>query len=315
MTPFIDMDHDDFGVKAICCMMCETICGFITSRAYRVAKTRPASARALRDQSLIPKFKCVHEQNYSVYGARKMRHAMRRAGRDLGPDQVARLMRTAGLHGVRRGRKLVTARPTTVEDLRPDLFRRDFTTPAPHEHWVADITYVRFLSGFCYVAFISDVCTRKIVGWAMDSMLHTEHLPLLALEHALLTTGARRDSSGSPHHSDQASQYVSLAYSDAVFTAGVTASVGAVGDSYNNALAKAVNGLYKTEIIYSRHVLASVTAVETATLDWVHWWNTVRLHEGLGYRSPAEVDAAYAEVRGDGIRGSLTSERNPGRFN
>ena len=283
MIRFIDMNRDHFGVEAICRVMRETECGFITSRAYRAAKTRPASARAVRDQELIPEIERVHEQNYSVYGARKMWHAMRRAGWDLGRDQVARLMRRAGLCGVRRGRKPVTTRAAAMEDHRPDLVQRDFTAAAPHQLWVADITYVRIATGFCYVAFITDVCTRKIVGWAVASTLHTERLPLLALEHALLTTGARRNSSGLTHHSDRGSQYVSLAYSDALIAAGVTASVGTVGDSYDNTLAESVNGLYKTEIIYSRRAWPSATAVEIATLDWVHWWNTARLHEGLGY--------------------------------
>ncbi|MBN6754370.1 IS3 family transposase [Kocuria palustris] len=296
MIRFIDMNRDDFGVEAICRVMRETECGFITSRAYRAAKTRPASARALRDQSLIPEIQRVHAQNYGVYGARKMWHAMRRAGWDLGRDQVARLMRSAGLHGVRRGRKPNTTRPAQADDHRPDLVQRDFTAAAPHELWVADITYVRLVSGFCYVAFITDVCTRKIVGWSVASTLHTDRLPLLALEQALLTTGARRDSSGLTHHSDRGSQYVSLAYSDALIAAGVTASVGTVGDSYDNALAETVNGLYKTEIIYSKRVWPSATAVEIATLDWVHWWNTARLHERLGYRTPVEVEAAYTDL-------------------
>ncbi|PZO68093.1 MAG: hypothetical protein DI634_09800 [Kocuria palustris] len=147
-------------------------------------------------------------------GPKKMWHAMRRAGWDLGRDQVARLMRRAGLHGVRRGRKPNTTRPAQADDHRPDLVQRDFTAAAPHELWVADITYVRLVSGFCYAAFITDVCTRKIVGWSVASTLHTDRLPLLALEQALLTTGARRDSSGLTHHSDRGSQYVSLAYSE-----------------------------------------------------------------------------------------------------
>ena len=293
MIRFIDMNRDDFGVEAIYRVMRETEFGFITSWAYWAAKTRPASARAVRDQSLIQEIERVHAQNYGVYGARKMWHAMRRAGWVLGRDQVARMMRNAGLHGVRRGRKPNTTRPAAIEDHRPGLVQRDFTAAAPHELWVADISYVRLVSGFCYVAFITDACTRKIVGWSVASSLHTEHLPLLAQEHALLTTGAPcRDSFGLTH-SDRGSQYVSLAYSDALIAAGVTASVGTVGDSYDNALAGTVNGLYKTEIIYSKRVWSSATAVEIATSDWVHWRNTARLHDGLRYRTPVEVGAAY----------------------
>lgn len=155
------------------------------------------------------------------------------------------------------------------------------------------MTYVRILAGFCYVAFITDVCTRKIVGWAVSATLHTDGLPLLALEHALLTSGAVRSQSGLIHHSDRGAQYVSLAYSDALITAGVTASVGSVGDSYDNALAETVNGLFKAELIHSQRIWESTQAVEIATMGWVHWWNTERLHEALGYRTPAEVEASY----------------------
>jgi len=216
---------------------------------------------------------------------------MRRAGWDVG--QVARLMRGAGLHGVRRGRKPVTTYPTHVPDALPDLAERRFTAEQPNRLWVADITYVRILTGFCYVAFITDVCTRKIVGWAVSATLHTDGLPLLALEHALLISGAVRSQSGLIHHSDRGAQYVSLAYSDALITAGVTASVGSVGDSYDNALAETVNGLFKAELIHSQRIWESTQAVEIATMGWVHWWNTERLHEALGYRTPVEVEASY----------------------
>ena len=233
MIRFIDEHRDQFGVEAICRVLSATECGFITSRGYRAAKTRPASTRALRDEVLLPELRRIHAENYSVYGVRKMHHAMRRAGWDVGRDQVARLMRGAGLHGVRRGRKPVTTRPAQMPDARPDLVERRFTAEQPNRLWVADITYVRILAGFCYVAFITDVCTRKIVGWAVAATLHTDGLPLLALEHALLTSGAVRSQSGLIHHSDRGAQYVSLAYSDALITAGAAASVGSTGDSYD----------------------------------------------------------------------------------
>ncbi len=187
MIAFIDEHRDQFGVEAICRVLSATECGFITSRGYRAAKTRPASARTLRDEVLLPELRRIHAENYSVYGARKMHHAMRRAGWDVGRDQIARLMRGAGLHGVRRGRKPVTTYPTHVPDALPDLIERRFTAEQPNRLRVADITYVRILAGFCYIAFITDVCTRKIVGWAVAATLHTDGLPLLALEHALLT--------------------------------------------------------------------------------------------------------------------------------
>ena len=154
-----------------------------------------------------------------------------------------------------------------MPDARPDLVERRFTAEQPNRLWVADITYVRILAGFCYVASITDVCTRKIVGWAVAATLHTEGLPLLALEHALLTSGAVRSESGLIHHSDRGAQYVCLAYSAALITAGVTASVGTVGDSYDNALAETVNGLFKAELIHSqRRIWESTEAVEIATM-------------------------------------------------
>ena len=293
MIRFIDEHRDQFGAWAICRVLSATECGFITSRGYRAAKARPTSARALRDEVLLPEIRRIHAENHSVYGVRKMHHAMRRAGWDVGRDQVARLMRGAGLHGVRRGRKPVTTYPTHVPDALPDLVERRFTAEQPNRLWVADMTYVRILAGFCYVAFITDVCTRKIVGWAVSATLHTDGLPLLALEHALLTSGAVRSQSGLIHHSDRGAQYVSLAYSDALITAGLTASVGSVGDSYDNALAETVNGLFKAELIHSQRIWESTQAVEIATMGWVHWWNTERLHEALGYHAPAEVEASY----------------------
>lgn len=296
MIRFVDEHRDQYGVEAICRVLGQTETGFITSRGYRAAKARPASARALRDGVLLPEVRWIHAENYSVYGVRKMQHAMRRAGWDVGRDQVARLMRIAGLQGVRRGRKPVTTHPAQEPDARPDLVERRFTADRPHRLWVADITYVRILAGFCYVAFITDVCTRKIVGWAVSATLHTDGLPLLALEHALLTSGVVRSENGLIHHSDRGAQYVSLAYSDALITAGVTASVGSVGDSYDNALAETVNGLFKAELIHSQRIWESTEAVEIATMGWVHWWNNDRLHEALSYRTPAEVEASYTHT-------------------
>ena len=206
MIAFIDANRDQFGVEAICRTLGATECGFITSRGYRAAKTRPASARALRDVLLLEEIERIHEENYSVYGVRKMHHAMVRAGWDVGRDQVARLMKLAGVEGVRRGRTPVTTKPAGEPDARPDLVERKFIAELPNQLWVADITYVRTVAGFCYVAFITDVFTRRIVGWAVSATLHTAGLPLLALEHALLSTGASRDRQGLIHHSDRGSQ-------------------------------------------------------------------------------------------------------------
>ena len=293
MIDFIDMHREQFGVEAICRTLRATECGFITSRGYRASKNRKASARSVRDEILIEEVQRIHQENYSVYGVRKMWHAMRHVGWDVGRDQVARLMKIAGLQGVRRGRKPITTRPTAGEDQRPDLVERRFVADRPQQLWVADITYVRILTGFCYVAFITDVFSQRIVGWAVAPTLYTQQLPLLALEHALLSTGASRNGIGLIYHSDRGSQYVSLAYSDALLAAGVKASVGTIDDSYDNALAETVNGLYKAELIYSKRIWESVSEVELATMGWVHWQNTARLHEALDYRTPASVEASY----------------------
>lgn len=296
MIAFIDMHREKFGVEAICRILGATECGFITSRGYRASKNRKGSVRSARDEILIEEVQRIHQENYSVYGARKVWHAMRYAGWDVGRDQVARLMKIAGLQGVRRGCKPVTTRPKARDDQRPGLVERRFVADRPQQLWVADTTYVRIFTGFCYVAFITDVYSRRIVGWAVAPTLHTEDLPLLALEHALLSTGASRNESGLIHHSGRGGQCVSLAYSDALTTAGVRASVGTVGDSYDNALAETVNGLYKTELIYSKRIWETVSEVELASIGWVHWWNTARLHEALGYRTPAAVEASYTHL-------------------
>lgn len=296
MIAFIDLYRDQFGVESICRTLGATACGFLTSRGYRAAKTRPASDRSLRDEQLVEEISRLHTQNYSVYGARKIWHAMRRGGWDIGRDQCARLMRKAGLCGVIRGRKPRTTVPAPAADGRPDLVNRSFTASGPNRLWVADITYVRTTEGFCYTAFVTDVYSRRIVGWATRATMRTEALPLEALEHAL-TTAKDHALDGLVHHSDRGSQYVSIRYTEHLAAAGVTASVGSVGDSYDNALAETVNGLYKAELIHARPAWPSVTEVEFATLNWVHWWNTARLHEALDYRTPAEIETTYHQTR------------------
>ncbi|MDN6535111.1 MAG: IS3 family transposase, partial [Yaniella sp.] len=205
MNAYIDMFRDRFGVESICRVLGATDRGFITSRGYRAAKARPASDRSRRDTALIPVIKELHQANYGVYGVRKMWHAMRRAGWEVGRDQVARLMRLAGLSGVVRGRKPRTAIAAKVPDQRPDLVNRDFGVTAPNRLWVADITYVRTTSGFCYTAFVTDAFSRKIVGWSTRTTMRTDALPLEALEHALLSA---KDQAldGLVHHSDRGSQ-------------------------------------------------------------------------------------------------------------
>nr|WP_083088004.1 IS3 family transposase [Actinobaculum suis] len=251
MIAYIDEYRDRFGVEPICRVLGASLeGGFITCRGYRLAKSRPASARSIRDRMLTDELKTIHTRNYGVYGVRKMWHAARRAGWNVGRDQVARLMKIAGISGVRRGRVPVTTRSAPAPDSRPDLVGRQFKAGRPNELWVADITYVRTLSGFVYTAFVTDVFSRKIVGWATRSSMTTKALPLEALEQAIM--GAKEGLDGLVHHADHGSQYTSIAYSDKLADYGIKSSTGSVGDSYDNALAETVNGLYKSELIYSQ---------------------------------------------------------------
>ncbi|HWB38078.1 MAG TPA: IS3 family transposase [Rugosimonospora sp.] len=291
MIRFVDEHKDRFGVEPICRVIGATEGGFLSARGYRAAKTRPPSARALRDELLGEQIRRIHAENYSVYGVRKMHAAMRRAGWMAGRDQVARLMRTAGLAGVRRGRKTFTTRPDTALSRPADLVQRHFHPAAPRRLWVADITYVATWSGFAYVAFITDTYSRRIVGWNVAATLKTEILPLQALDMAAWTAGG--DLSGLTHHSDHGSNYMSIVYTDRIMQLGAIPSTGTVGDSYDNALAETVNGLFKTELIRRRGPWRTVEQVELATLEWVWWWNNQRLHSELDYRTPVEAEADY----------------------
>lgn len=291
MIRFIDQYKDHHGVELICRTLREHLeGGFITSRAYRYAKTRPRSARSIRDEQLIPIITQVHAENYSVYGAVKLQQALRRKGWILGRDQVARLMKKAGIRGVIRGRGVKTTLTSHGRDDRPDLVKRQFTAPAPNRLWVADITYVRTHSGFAYTAFITDVYSRKIVGWAVRSSMKTQALPLEALNHALAC--ATGEMSHLVHYSDRGSQYVSALYTTRLLERGIKLSVGHVGNSYDNAMAESVNGLYKTELIHSRS-WATTFQVEYETMNWVHWWNTTRVHSQLDWKTPQEIEDQY----------------------
>ncbi|ORC16116.1 transposase [Rothia nasimurium] len=292
MIRFIDTHSGRFGVEPICTVLKDTIeGGFITPSGYYRAKKRVPSARVLKDQLLIPELQQIHAENYGVYGVRKMWHAMRRAGWDIGRDQTYRLMKAAGIAGVHRGRGPVTTRTAKTPDNRPDLVNRNFTASGPNRLWVADFTYVRTYSGFCYTAFITDVFSRKIVGWGVSSTMHTLGMPLTALRQALFEAKkSGSDLTWIVHHSDRGSQYVSADYTHALKAFGVQLSVGSRGDSYdNNALAESVSGAYKAEMVKAR-LFDSVARLEVETVSWVRWWNEGRLHEGLGCRTPREVE-------------------------
>lgn len=234
--------------------------GFLTSRGYRAAKTRVASARQLRDELLVPEVARLHAENYSVYGRRKMHALLKRQGWEIGRDQTARLMRLAGVRGVRKSKKVFTTRPDKTQALPRDLVQRQFRADAPRRLWVADITYVATWAGFAYVAFVTDVYSRRIVGWNVASTLKAEVLPLQALDMA--AWGADGPLDGLIHHADHGSNYMSMVYTDRVVELGATPSTGTVGDSYDNALAEAVNNLYKTELIRQRGPWKTVEQVE-----------------------------------------------------
>ena len=291
MISFIDVFKDRFGVERICVTLGATEGGFITSRGYRAAKKRPASARSVRDELLIGEVGRLHEVNYSVYGVRKMHAAMRRAGWEIGRDQVGRLMRKAGLRGMTRGKTVRTTLSSKLDVKFPDLVKRNFTATRPNQLWAADITFVPTWAGFAYVAFVTDVYSRKIVGWNVSSRLTTESLPLQALDMASWLTQGNLE--GLIHHADHGSQYLSLAYSNRLADLGIQASTGSVGDSYDNALAETINGLYKNELIKARKPWRSIEEVELATLEWVWWFNNSRLHSELNYQTPVEYEDDY----------------------
>ncbi|WKS31417.1 IS3 family transposase [Corynebacterium propinquum] len=292
MIQFIDKHRNHFTVEFICTTLnTHRVGGFLTSRGYRQSKARGLSVRSLRDAALVERITEVHKQNYGVYGIRKMWHALRREGIDIGREQTARLMRLAGVSGKGKGRSPVTTHKPKRPDTRPDLVGREFRACGPNRLWVADITYVRTRKGFVYAAFVTDVFSRRIVGWALSDSMRTEALPLQALNQAIVCA---KKTTGLVHHSDHGSQYVSIIYNERLAEHGIIASTGTVDDSYDNARAENVNGSYKNELIHTR-LWTDVVDVEIATFEWVNSWNESRLHQSLGYRTPAEVEAEFWE--------------------
>ena len=286
MTKFIDNNRDDFGVEPICRTL------QVASSTYYEAKSRPLSARAIRDAMLMPILLALFQANYSVYGVRKLWVAARRAGHDIGRDQTARLMRNLGIAGVRKGKRVRTTRPDDRADRPPDLVERDFTANRPNRLWVTDLTYVPTWAGVAYVCFIVDAFSRRIVGWRVASNMRTG-MVLDALEMARWSRGTRLE--GLVTHSDAGSQYTSIRYGERLAEIGAVPSIGSVGDSFDNALAESTNSLYKAELIYGpeQGPWRTVADVELATLGWVHWFNTQRIHGYLGDVPPAEYEDTY----------------------
>ncbi len=284
MVSYIDAHRDEFGVEPIC-----EVLQFAPS-TYYAAKKRKPSARALRDAVLLPLILTLWRANYEVYGVRKMWKALRRAGETVGRDQVARLMRQLGIQGARRGRKIRTTRRDSQAARHPDLVERQFVADRPNALWVSDLTCVATWSGIVYVCFIVDAFSRMIVGWRVATHMRTE-MVLDALEMARWSRGTHLE--GLVCHSDAGSQFTSIRYGERLAEFGAMPSIGSVGDSYDNALAETVHGLYKTELIRRRGPWRTVDDVELATLGWVHWFNHERLHGTLGDIPPVEFEAAY----------------------
>jgi putative transposase len=250
------------------------------------------SARAVRDATLKVTLLALWTANYEVYGIRKMWKALRRAGEDIGRDQVARLMRELNIQGARRGRKVRTTRADGRGNRAPDLVDRRFVAERPNQLWVTDLTYVSTWAGVAYVCFIVDVFSRTIVGWRVAANMRTE-MVLDALEMARWSRGTTLE--GLVCHSDAGSQFTSIRYGERLAELGAVPSIGSVGDSYDNAMAETVNGLYKTELIHRRTPWRDVDAVELATLAWVHWFNTTRLHSALGDVPPVEFETMWRD--------------------
>ena len=264
---------------------------------YYDAKTRAPSARARRDTVLTPVLVKLWEDNYKVYGARKLWKAARRAGHEVGRDQVARLMRTAGIEGVRRGKRVTTTKADPGAGRHPDLVGRQFSAAAPNQLWVTDLTFVPTWAGVAYVCFIVDAWSRMIVGWRVASHMRTT-MVLDAIEMARWSRGILLP--GLTCHSDAGSQFTSIRYGERLAEIGAVPSIGSIGDSYDNALAETVNGYYKAELIYGparSGPWKTVEDVELATLGWVHWHNTTRLHGYLGDLPPAEFEAAFYDAQ------------------
>jgi len=288
MVAFIDAQRGEYGVEPICAELP------IAPSTYYEHKARQGDpgrlpARVQRDTTLKEEIGRVWEENFGVYGARKVWRQLNRQDTRVARCTVERLMRAMGMQGAVRGRAFKTT-VAAESAVRPaDLVNREFGATRPNALWVADLTYVATWHGFVYVAFVIDVFARMIVGWRVSSSLRTG-LALDALEQALY---ARPNSDGLVHHSDRGVQYLSIRYTERLAEAGIEPSVGSVGDSYDNALAESVIGLYKTEVIRRRGPWRNLEAVEFVTLEWVDWFNNRRLLEPIGHVPPVEYEEAY----------------------
>jgi len=289
MTAFIDQYRSAYGVEPICKVLPIAPSTYYEHAARRREPER-LSARAKRDAELCVEIRRVFDENFGVYGVRKVWRQMLREGFAVARCTVARLMKKMALQGVIRGKRVRTTLPDKAAPCPLDHVNRQFRVERPNLLWVSDFTYVSTWTGFAYVAFVIDAFARRIVGWRVSRSAHAGFV-LDALEQAL--HDRRPVGGGLVHHSDRGVQYVSIKYTERLAEAGLVSSVGSVGDSYDNALAETINGLYKAEVIWRRSPWRSLEAVEFATLEWVDWFNNRRLLEPIGNIPPAEAEAAY----------------------
>jgi len=289
MIQFIDDHKDEYGVELIC-----RVLPIAPSTYYRTKdladNPEKYAKRHQHDDYLIGEIRRIWQDSKCRYGARKVWQQLKADGVKVARCTIERLMKQYGLQGVWRGKGKITTNSRDDQLRADDLVKRNFTASHPNQLWVADFTYIKTTSGWVYTAFIIDVFARSIVGWKVANRMNTK-LVLDALEQALSDRGKPKDVI---HHSDRGSQYLSIRYTDRMTEVGVQASVGTTGDSYDNALAETVNGLYKTEVIhYLKEQWNSVNDVELATLEWVDWFNKTRLHSAIGYVSPFKYESMY----------------------
>ncbi len=290
MTSFVDDHRGDYGVEPICAELPIAPSTYYEQKAREVNPDR-LPTRAKRDAELEVEVRRVWDENFRVYGARKVWRQLNREQIRIAKCTTERLMQKLGIRGVVRGRAYKTTIPDFAVERPADLVQRTFTASQPNQLWVADITYVATWRGVVYTALVIDVFARRIVGWRVWNSLRTD-LVLDALEQALYS---RTGTEGLVHHSDRGSQYLSIRYTERLAEVGIESSVGSVGDSYDNALAETIIGLYKTEVIRSRGPWKNIDEVEYATLEWVDWYNNKRLLEPIGNIPPAELEKAYYE--------------------
>jgi len=290
VSAFIEAQRSDFGVELICRTL------GVSASAYYERRTGRRSARALEDERLTTLIEETHAANYSAYGYRRTWKALLRAGERVGRGRVQRLMRAAGIQGAkRRGKPWRTTTPGHQAPRRPDLVERDFTAEEPNRLWVADLSYLRCWEGLVFFSFVIDVFSRKVVGWQLASHMRTD-LVLDALRMALYQRGPGA-SVALVHHSDRGSQYTSIDYTQELTDHGVLASVGSVGDAYDNAMAESFVDSFKTELIADR-VWRTRTQLELAVVEYIAWFNNVRLHESLDDIPPAEFEEIYSARQG-----------------